>query len=185
MVLADVDEVVLIETICFELPWPRAHVEAFLLPATAAAADSSGSDAGARRYAPSEPLAMSAVDARGRVLGFLLGTNRAADGEGVGRSDGPNARGSSRLAPERTVASLAVRPGARGCGIAEALLKTALADARARGAPCCSLQVHQGNIKAQRLYERCGFVVAQELPGYYAKGMVQIGSAFRMVCFSL
>jgi ribosomal protein S18 acetylase RimI-like enzyme len=81
------------------------------------------------------------------------------------------------------VASLAVRPGARGCGVARALLTASLDDALARAARRVTLHVHRGNGKAMRLYERCGFVATRRHPGYYPTGgdvQVQAGDAIQM-----
>lgn len=51
-----------------------------------------------------------------------------------------------------------VRPHARGQGYGEAVLRAIAEDAAMRGMTSLGLHVHVGNLAAQRLYERLGFV---------------------------
>ena len=54
---------------------------------------------------------------------------------------------------------LAVAPAHQRRGVAEELVRAAVAEARRRGARKLSLRVLAGNAGARRLYERLGFVV--------------------------
>lgn len=60
------------------------------------------------------------------------------------------------------LANLAVDPDFRGQGIGAALLREAL-----RGQTVCHLECVQVNIGAWRLYQRMGFVIAEEYPGVH------------------
>jgi len=51
-----------------------------------------------------------------------------------------------------------VRPAARGRGVGEALVRTVMAEARARGHLRLLLDVRVANASARSLYARCGFV---------------------------
>lgn len=59
--------------------------------------------------------------------------------------------------PLVNIHDLAVLPGARGSGVGRQLLAAVEAKARALG--CCriTLEVHEGNARAKRIYERAGF----------------------------
>ncbi|OXM70085.1 GNAT family N-acetyltransferase [Amycolatopsis vastitatis] len=57
------------------------------------------------------------------------------------------------------IGGLAVDPDRRRLGIARQLVEAALAEARRRGARKVTLRVLGHNTGAQRVYERCGFVV--------------------------
>jgi ribosomal protein S18 acetylase RimI-like enzyme len=59
--------------------------------------------------------------------------------------------------------ALHVVPEARGCGIAERLLKVGAAWASARGYERIQLYVTASNARAKRLYERTGFRPVQEI----------------------
>lgn len=67
----------------------------------------------------------------------------------------------------RQVVGMWVAPPARGTGVAAALVEAACAAARAHGAACVCLWVADGNDRARRAYERCGFTATgrrQPLP---------------------
>jgi ribosomal protein S18 acetylase RimI-like enzyme len=67
--------------------------------------------------------------------------------------------------------SLAVAPSCRGRGIAAVLCGAMIDTARQRGYTRVRLEVRDGNVQAQRLYERLGFGRIAHLPaGYYADG---------------
>jgi ribosomal protein S18 acetylase RimI-like enzyme len=65
--------------------------------------------------------------------------------------------------------SLAVDPAQRGRGIA-ALLVQRLARRLPRTIETLSLEVRRDNAPARALYERLGFTVHQDLPGWYGDG---------------
>ncbi len=73
-------------------------------------------------------------------------------------------------ADEAEVLTLAVVPEMRRQGIAAALLRTALAEATARGARVAFLEVAVGNHAAQVLYAGAGFAEAGRRRRYYADG---------------
>lgn len=56
---------------------------------------------------------------------------------------------------------VAVSPAARGCGLGHLLVKNATAWCHSRGAKCVRVATQGTNIAALRLYERCGFKVAE------------------------
>jgi GNAT superfamily N-acetyltransferase len=56
------------------------------------------------------------------------------------------------------VVAVYVRPSHRGRGVLDALMDAAAAWARDAGRPTLALDVHQDNARAQRAYERLGFV---------------------------
>ncbi|MCH4893559.1 MULTISPECIES: GNAT family N-acetyltransferase [unclassified Sphingomonas] len=62
---------------------------------------------------------------------------------------------------------IATRPAWQGCGVGGALLRSVIADARARGVTRLHLEVRAGN-DAVRLYERHGFVKIGERRDYYS-----------------
>ncbi|MFO0748959.1 MAG: ribosomal protein S18-alanine N-acetyltransferase [Myxococcota bacterium] len=61
---------------------------------------------------------------------------------------------------------VAVRPDARGRGIAKALVQSLLADARARGERVL-LEVRAGNVAARALYASLGFALVGTRKAYY------------------
>lgn len=65
------------------------------------------------------------------------------------------------------IASVAVDPAAAGRGVGAALVGAAVAEAHRRGAAKVTLRVLGSNPRAQRLYERCGFVVEGVLRGEF------------------
>jgi [ribosomal protein S18]-alanine N-acetyltransferase len=56
---------------------------------------------------------------------------------------------------------------ARGQGIGRTLVRTVLEWAADRGAEEIRLELRASNIRALRLYQRCGFTMAGSRPGYY------------------
>jgi GNAT superfamily N-acetyltransferase len=58
--------------------------------------------------------------------------------------------------------SMYVRPGARGCGVGEALVATVIDWATERQATTVHLWVTETNAPARALYERCGFALTDE-----------------------
>jgi ribosomal protein S18 acetylase RimI-like enzyme len=59
--------------------------------------------------------------------------------------------------PSLNVHDLAVRPGHRGQGVGRLLLEEIERRARARGSSKLTLEVHETNVGAMRLYRRFGF----------------------------
>ncbi len=70
-------------------------------------------------------------------------------------------------ADELHVNNIGVCAAARGCGIGGALLRATIATGRRLGARQAFLEVRAGNVAAQALYQRCGFVVAGRRRNYY------------------
>ena len=76
--------------------------------------------------------------------------------------------------PVALLDELYVVPGLRGRGIGTAVVGLVLATARARGVDLVEINVDEGDVDAQRFYERHGFSATQE-PGsaerafYYAR----------------
>jgi ribosomal-protein-alanine acetyltransferase len=68
---------------------------------------------------------------------------------------------------EAQLLNLTVAPEARRLGIGRALLRRFLADARARGAEQCFLEVRMSNEAAIALYAQEGFVPVARRVGYY------------------
>lgn len=68
---------------------------------------------------------------------------------------------------ETHIMNLAVRRDFRRQGIGEALIKTALKEAWAKGAECATLEVRASNIPATKLYEKLGFRVTSVRKNYY------------------
>ena len=65
------------------------------------------------------------------------------------------------------IATLAVHPDYRRFGIARKLLVHGLLEGAQRGGRLAYLEVRAGNLAAQALYQRFGFVVAGVRPRYY------------------
>jgi len=65
------------------------------------------------------------------------------------------------------LASLAVRPRYRKCGVATALLQATLRKLRRSGAAAVWLMVRRENDAAIRLYRKLGFVRTGTVPNYY------------------
>jgi len=84
--------------------------------------------------------------------------------EGHGRFEGMVA-GFVADEPETVhLVAMWVDPAARGTGVAAQLVEAVVEWARARGAARVVLNVEEGNDRALRLYERCGFSVPAERP---------------------
>ena len=86
------------------------------------------------------------AEARGALLGYLIGRRLGDDGE---------------------ILNLAVLPSARRRGVATALLEAALEQLRLAGVTAVFLEVRESNRGAQALYLRRGFRVIGGRPGYY------------------
>ena len=68
------------------------------------------------------------------------------------------------------VLTLAVDPDARRQGVARSLLRTAIGEARARGATALFLEVATANSAGQALYRQAGLVEVGRRRRYYADG---------------
>jgi ribosomal-protein-alanine N-acetyltransferase len=73
-------------------------------------------------------------------------------------------------ADEAEVVTLAVVPSQRRRGVGTALLRDAMDHAHRQGAAAMFLEVDIGNLAAQSLYRRLGFVQVGRRPRYYASG---------------
>ncbi len=71
------------------------------------------------------------------------------------------------LVDELHIVTLSVHPQHRRRGVARSLLRTALAEARQRGAVSAALEVRAGNRPAQELYRDFGFKIVGRRPNYY------------------
>jgi [ribosomal protein S18]-alanine N-acetyltransferase len=72
------------------------------------------------------------------------------------------------IAAECELEFVFVSPEARQQGVGRRLVQMVFAWARDLGAEEIRLEVRASNGRALRLYERCGFIVAGNRPGYYA-----------------
>lgn len=72
-------------------------------------------------------------------------------------------------ADEAEILTLAVRPEARGQGLAGALLRQALADAATCNVRRVFLEVADDNLAARAVYAKAGFEQAGIRPRYYAR----------------
>ena len=61
-----------------------------------------------------------------------------------------------------------VSPEARQQGIGRALIQAVFAWGRELGSEEVRLEVRESNMRALRLYQRCGFTIVGRRPGYYA-----------------
>lgn len=68
---------------------------------------------------------------------------------------------------EAHIATIATHPDFRQQGIGERLMVAALQSAREEGARTAFLEVRAGNLAAQNLYRKYGFVVSGRRPAYY------------------
>lgn len=68
---------------------------------------------------------------------------------------------------EAHIATLAVHPDYRRCGIARRLITVALTAAKQRGMQSATLEVRAGNLAAQSLYRSFGFQIAGRRRAYY------------------
>lgn len=71
------------------------------------------------------------------------------------------------IVDEVHIATIATHPDFRRQGIGEKLMIAALVAARAEGATRAFLEVRAGNLDAQALYKKYGFIVDGVRPGYY------------------
>lgn len=74
------------------------------------------------------------------------------------------------LQDELHILNLATAPAFRRRGVAETLLRRALAMAREQKVEKAFLEVRTGNEGAIALYRRCGFQSVYRRPGYYPDG---------------
>jgi [ribosomal protein S18]-alanine N-acetyltransferase len=74
-----------------------------------------------------------------------------------------------RVLDELHINNLAVRPDARRCGVASALLTFVLEEGVRLGAQRATLEVRRSNDAARCLYERFGFTVAGLRRAYYTR----------------
>lgn len=68
---------------------------------------------------------------------------------------------------EAHIATFATHPDYRGGGIGKRLLANTLLECYRKGARLAYLEVRKGNLTAQKLYDKFGFVVAGVRPRYY------------------
>jgi len=71
------------------------------------------------------------------------------------------------IVDEAHIATIATHPDVRRQGFGEQLLLHALMAARAEGAKLAFLEVREGNVAAQSMYIKHGFVVTGRRPRYY------------------
>ncbi|HDT13534.1 MAG TPA: ribosomal-protein-alanine N-acetyltransferase [Candidatus Aminicenantes bacterium] len=67
------------------------------------------------------------------------------------------------------VNNIAVHPGRRGLGLAEAMMRYVIAKTRAAGAGFMTLEVRRSNAPALALYQKLGFEVLGTRKNYYTK----------------
>lgn len=72
-----------------------------------------------------------------------------------------------RILDEAHIATIATHPEFRRKGIGEHLMMVALLSAREEGARHAFLEVRAGNLAAQLMYKKYGFIVAGTRPRYY------------------
>lgn len=70
-------------------------------------------------------------------------------------------------ADEMEILNLAVDPAQRRCGVGSGLLDAALTYGRLAGSRRVFLEVRESNLAARRFYQKHGFTVLGERPGYY------------------
>jgi ribosomal-protein-alanine acetyltransferase len=117
--------------------------------------------------------AVAALERAAHVAPWTEGNFRDALAAGYGMRVGVAdaaivAYGVLSFAPgEAQLLNLTVAPEVRRLGIGRALLGRFLADARARGAEQCFLEVRVSNLPAIALYAREGFLPVARRIGYY------------------
>jgi len=72
------------------------------------------------------------------------------------------------IVDEAQINNIAVHPGLRRRGIAEAMFREVIDGLRVRGARFISLEVRMSNAAARRLYEKFGFEPLDVRKGYYS-----------------
>jgi ribosomal-protein-alanine N-acetyltransferase len=143
MTMADLPEVMRIDAASFPKPWPepswRHEIE---------------SNANARchvaRAAPPPPTLWQRIFGRPPAHGAVLGMVCLWI-----------------VFEEAHVATIAVRPDARGRRVGDALLRWCIEEARAAGCERMLLEVRVSNFVAQNLYRKYGFEVIGRRPRYY------------------
>jgi ribosomal-protein-alanine acetyltransferase len=119
---------------------------------------------------------IAALEREAHVAPWTAGNFRDALSAGYGMTvgvagDAIVAYGVLLFAPgEAQVLNLTVAPETRRLGLGRALLKRFLADAKARGAAQCFLEVRVSNVPAVELYAQEGFVPVARRIGYYPAG---------------
>lgn len=68
---------------------------------------------------------------------------------------------------EAHIGTIATHPDYRRRGVAEALMRQALRDSARQGATQALLEVRRGNLPAQALYRKFGFITTGVRPRYY------------------
>ncbi len=76
--------------------------------------------------------------------------------------------GSQTVLGQTDMMNLAVHPDYRRRGIAQKLIHALIAELKARGSHCLTLEVRPSNLPAIRLYEGLGFAEAGRRPNYYS-----------------
>ena len=71
------------------------------------------------------------------------------------------------LVDEAHIATVAVHPDFRGCGLGQLLMVDLMDEAQAQGARVATLEVRAGNLLAQKLYAKLGFDVVGTRRKYY------------------
>lgn len=146
-VLADTEEISVIEQAVFGDPWsansfralpgdPRVYFACARTPPVAAAAGDAGSTPRLGAGAPQG------------VLGYVVAIFAADEGE---------------------IANLAVSPAAQGKGLGGRLLDATLAEAARRRCTALYLEVRESNAAARKLYGSRGFAEIGRRMGYYQK----------------
>lgn len=150
MTVADLDDIMALERVCFKDPWTRRMYLADLTENELATYlvvrvgnDKCGRMNDERRDHSAFNIQRSAILAYG---GFWL------------------------LTDEAHIATIAAHPDRRGCGLGLYLLLAMLDAALAHGARSSTLEVRAGNLPAIRLYEKLGYRIAGRRRRYYRDG---------------
>jgi ribosomal-protein-alanine N-acetyltransferase len=72
---------------------------------------------------------------------------------------------------EGHITNVAIAPEFRGQHLGEFLMSSVMQKMKAEGMERMTLEVRTSNLKAQRLYERLGFVLAGKRKGYYSDNL--------------
>lgn len=156
MTLGDLDEIMLLERLCFRDPWTRRMyivdltenplATYLVLRYTGAGMWHRGRPGGPEAEATASPSADLAGPTILAYGGFWL------------------------LTDEAHIATLATHPDWRGCGLGLRMMVALLDAAVARGAALATLEVRAGNRPAQELYRKLGFEVVGVRRKYYRDG---------------